>query len=173
MTVPCFCPQCGHELTLRHVDGVDRRVCRSPECHYVHWDNPVPVVAGVIVYNNCLLLARNQLWPAGQFSLITGFVERHEAPEDTVCRELSEELGLTAHSVRFLRHYPFKDKNQLLIAFAVDAQGEPELSNEIAEIRTIPLSDLAHYDFHPFELTRTIVHEWLKSSRPPNSPEPR
>lgn len=161
MTSPRYCPQCGHELKSQRIDQVDRRACPKSDCHYVHWDNPVPVVAGVIVYNNSLLLARNQQWPVGLFSLITGYIERHETPEETVRRELDEELGLAAESVRFVGHYLFKQKNQLLIAYALEARGEPKLSAEIAEIRMIPLSDVAHYDFSPFTLTQTIVHDWV------------
>lgn len=161
MAITRYCMQCGHALQAQHVDQVERLVCSEADCGYVHWDNPVPVAAGLIVYNNALLLARNRQWPAGLFSLITGYIERHETPEETMRRELHEELGLAADSVRFIGHYLFKQKNQLLIAYALEAHGEPKLSDEIAEIRTVPLSDIAHYDFSPFTLTQTIVHDWV------------
>lgn len=169
MAVPRYCLQCGRELEQRSVDHVDRLACPEADCHYVHWDNPVPVVAGVIVYNNALLLARNRLWPAGSFSLITGYLERHEAPEQAMRRELDEELGLTAESIRFVGHYPLNMKNQLLIAYALRAQGELKLSDEIAEVHAVLLNEVETYDFRPFELTRTIVHDWLKASLSPES----
>ncbi|MCC6968381.1 MAG: NUDIX domain-containing protein [Nitrospira sp.] len=103
----------------------------------------MPVVAGVVVYNHSLLLARNRQWPARRFSLITGYLERHEVPEQAIRRELTEELGLVAGSVQFVGHYLFERKNQLRIAYVVDAQGVPKLSDEIAEMRMIPISDVA------------------------------
>ncbi|MFO0701732.1 MAG: NUDIX domain-containing protein [Nitrospira sp.] len=163
-----YCPQCGNKLELRSVDRVDQLARPETDCHYVHWHNPVPVVAGVIVYNHSLLLARNRQWPAGRFSLITGHVERHEAPEQAIRRELPEALGLVTDTVQFVGHYLFKRKNQLLIAYTLKAHGEPKLGDEIAEIRMFPISDVAQHDFSPFELTRTIVQDWLKSSTSPN-----
>ena len=164
MTLQRYCPQCGHELEMRRVDGADRQTCTQTNCDYVHWDNPVPVVAGVIVHKNGLLLARNRLWPLGRFSLITGYVDRQESPQNAVRRELHEELGLTADSVRFIGHYLFNEKNQLIIAYALEAHGELKLGEEIAELRSVPINALVHYDFSPFEITRAIVHDWLTSA---------
>ncbi|MBS0153518.1 MAG: NUDIX domain-containing protein [Nitrospira sp.] len=169
MNMSRYCPQCGNELKLQSVDCVERLACQETGCHYVHWDNPVPVVAGLVIYQKALLLARNQLWPAGRFSLITGYLGRHEAPEQAMRRELDEELGLTAESVRFIGHYPFGMKNQFLIAYALRTLGELKLSDEIAEVRAVPLNEVEKYDFGPFELTRIIVHDWIKASTSPDS----
>ena len=167
MVLQRFCPQCGGELEMRFVHGINRRACRKTGCDYVHWDNPVPVVAGLIVHRNCLLLARNHLWPLGRFSIITGYVEHQEAPENAVRREVYEELDLTADSVQFVGHYLFKNKNQLIIAYALNTHGEPKLGDEIAETRAVPIGDLAHYDFGPFQITHAIVLDWLRSIRSP------
>lgn len=156
-----YCQQCGHELAMRPVNGADRWACVDPNCDYVRWDNPVPVVAGVVVYGRKLVLARNTLWPPGRFSIITGYLDQKEAPEDAIRRELHEELGLTAESVQFIGHYLFRDQNQLLIAYALEAGGELKLGAEIAELQEVCLSALSRYDFGPFEITRAIVRDWL------------
>lgn len=164
MTLLRCCPHCGHELETRCLDGVDRRTCRQAGCGYVHWDNPVPVVAGLVLYEDGVLLARHRLWPADRFSLITGYLERHESPEPAVRRELREELGLETRAAQFIGHYPFQAKNQLIIAYALHAHGDVQLSDEIVETRLVPRGDLPHYDFGPFEITRTVVHDWLRVS---------
>jgi NADH pyrophosphatase NudC (nudix superfamily) len=46
--------------------------------------NPVPVVAALIEYQGKIVLARNAQWPEGMFSLVTGYLEKHETPEDAV-----------------------------------------------------------------------------------------
>ncbi|MBI5528686.1 MAG: hypothetical protein HY897_20335 [Deltaproteobacteria bacterium] len=43
-----FCPVCGATLVQASVDGRERRKCPSDPGLFVHWDNPVPVVAAVI-----------------------------------------------------------------------------------------------------------------------------
>ena len=75
-----YCPECKSDLALRVLDGVERKACTGHDCGFVVWDNPVPVVAGLILHEDKLLLAHNRLWPEGVFSMITGYLERHEAP---------------------------------------------------------------------------------------------
>ena len=54
-----FCPECASLLELKRVDGAERKACASPECSFVHWDNPVPVVAALVQYQGKIVLARN------------------------------------------------------------------------------------------------------------------
>ena len=41
-----------------------------------------------------MLLARNANWPSGMYSTLAGFVEAGESIEQTVHREVMEEVGL-------------------------------------------------------------------------------
>lgn len=91
-----FCPQCGQKLKREVLGGFERGVCTTGECGYIHWDNPTPVVAAVVEYNNGIILARNVLWQPGSFALITGFLEKNEDPAEAVVREVKEELDLDA-----------------------------------------------------------------------------
>ena len=43
-----YCPQCANELLDRVIGGISRLACPSSECGFVHWNNPIPVVAGLI-----------------------------------------------------------------------------------------------------------------------------
>ncbi|MHB0874031.1 MAG: hypothetical protein ACYC1J_11450, partial [Acidithiobacillus ferrooxidans] len=71
-----YCPQCANELQGRVIDGISRLACPSSECGFVHWDNPIPVVAGLIYRDGKYIIARNTKWPSGMFSLVTGFLEK-------------------------------------------------------------------------------------------------
>lgn len=159
-----FCPRCRAELGHRLVDGVERMAC-SP-CGYVHWDNPIPVVAALVQLGDDFILARNARWPGGMFSLITGFLEKGELPESAISRETAEELGLEVTEVRFIGHYALPAMNQLLIAFAVCAKGELRLGEEIAEVLTLSRADLAGFDFGPLALTAEIVAAGLPKLAP-------
>jgi len=157
-----YCPCCKDDLELRRLDGVERQVCCNSECDFVVWDNPVPVVAGLVTYQDKLLLARNSAWPEGMFSLITGYLERHESPQAAIEREVKEETGLDVTQVDFIGHYPFVAKNQIIMAFATKAQGELCLNDEISEIELINPADIRHKDFGKLVLTAQIIHEWLQ-----------
>ncbi len=51
-----------------------------------------------------VLLLRHRLWPVGrQWGLPTGYARKGERHEDTICRELREETGLSARPGRLLK----------------------------------------------------------------------
>jgi NADH pyrophosphatase NudC (nudix superfamily) len=141
------------------IDGVERQQCE--DCNYVIWENPVPVVAAIVIYKEQLVLARNQRWPQGHFSFITGYVEKNETPEQSAVREVQEELNLDTHKTRFLGHYIFEPKNQLLITYEIQTFGELQPGEELAEIKLVPQAAVAAYDFGPMTLTQQIINEWL------------
>jgi NAD+ diphosphatase len=154
------CPRCARVLEARIVDGVERRACAAT-CGFVHWDNPIPVAAGLVECDGRFILARNAAWPAGLFSMITGFVERGETPEMTLVRETKEELNLEAERLAFIGHYLLPAQNQLLVAFHVRARGELQPSRELAETRVLDRGELGAYDFGPLTLTQQMVRDWL------------
>src|SRR5699024_1232020 len=124
-----YCPLCGKALTWQIISDYERLACSA--CNFVFWDNPTPVVAAVVEYDDTLLLARNANWPGGMFGLVTGFLEPCEGPADGVLREVDEETSLDARIVRFIGAYNFARKNQLLLAYHVQASGTIRLNEEL------------------------------------------
>lgn len=158
MAEPKFCPHCGRELVLRQVEGRERLSCPEAAGNYIHWDNPVPVVAALVIHDGQVLLARNATWPPKVFGLITGFLEKGEAPEQGVLREVKEELGLDGTVTSFIGVVPFFPMNQLLVAYEVSVTGEMTLNQEIDEIRLLPPEKVRSWEFG----TGFVVKEWLK-----------
>ena len=46
-----FCPVCASPLALltRLEDSGDKERLRCPACEYTHWNNPTPVLAGIVL----------------------------------------------------------------------------------------------------------------------------
>lgn len=89
-----FCPSCGNELVIRHVDGRDRGVC--DRCRIGDWGLKV-VSVGVAIRDadGRFLLGRRAEPPAlGQWSLPGGYVEGDEVLHEAVRREAREETGV-------------------------------------------------------------------------------
>ena len=124
----------------------------------MHWDNPTPVVAAVVEHDGAVVLVRNKGWPEKVFGLVTGFLERGEAPEDGVLREVREELGLAGRVAGLIGVYPFFEMNQILVAYHVVAQGEVVIGDEIAEFRRIPPGKLRPWTMG----TGPAVRDWLE-----------
>ncbi len=156
-----YCFECGAKLKKKLIDGVERYFCKLSHCNYVNWDNPVPVVAAIIRYQDKILLAQNTSWPDGRYSFITGYLERCEQPEVAVIREVSEELGLDAKIDRFIGHFIFHDKNQILIVYAVTAQGEIKLNHELVSFKLFSEQDILGYMFSFPTFAQSIIKKYL------------
>lgn len=127
-------------------------------CGYVHWDNPVPVVAAIVEHEGAVILARNKQWPEKMYGLVAGFLEKDEAPEEGVKREVKEELDLDASAAHLVGLYPFARRNELIIAYHVPATGTVRLNEELADVRRIAPEKLRPWDFG----TGLAVADWLK-----------
>lgn len=136
----------------------------------MNWDNPVPVAAALVQYRQDIVLARNSQWPPGEFSLITGYLERGETPGEAAIREVKEELGLDAEVGGFIGCYSLREKNQLILAHWIVASGELQTNDEIAEIRLLSRADLSRWKFGRFALTSEIVSRWLQNFPSPAVP---
>ena len=134
-----FCPRCTKPLAMGAVDqGPPRLRCPDSACGFVHWDNPVPVVAAVVEHQGEVILARNRMWPPKMFALITGFLEKDDPnPASGVLREVDEELGLKGQVAGFIGHYPFERMNQIIIAYHVVADGDIVLGEELVEYKKV------------------------------------
>lgn len=156
-----FCPRCGSPMSTQHHGGMDRQACTNiPACGYVHWDNPVPVVAAIVEHEGEIILARNVAWPGNFFALITGYLEKNDpSPEIGVQREVKEELNLDAQKVTFVGHYPFARQNQLIIAYHVVATGEIKLNEELAEYRRVAPANAQYWP----AATGLALRDWLIS----------
>ena len=157
MKILRYCSHCGAPLVVMPLAGRDRQVC-SANCGHVEWNNPLPVVAALVEREGMLVLARNHAWAEGVFGLITGFLEAGESPEAAVMREVKEELDLDADAVELIGVYPFERKNEIILAFHVQARGEISLNEELAEFRLIAPEKLRPWDFG----TGLAVRDWLE-----------
>lgn len=151
-----FCPACSAPLATG-THGEAQRLACSKGCGYVHWDNPVPVVAAIVEHEGAIVLARNKAWPEKMFGLITGFLEKEETPESAVQREVTEELSLEPLGASLVGLYPFARRNELIIAFHVPARGEIRLNEELADYRRIAPEKLKPWDFG----TGLALRDWL------------
>lgn len=130
-----FCPRCATALVVRATGGRERPTC--PACDFTQWNNPLPVLAGLIEYEGRILLARNVAWPSHMFALVTGFLEADETPEAGMAREIKEETDLDVDRMSLIGIYEFIRKNELIIAYHVEASGTIRLNEELADFRLV------------------------------------
>lgn len=139
-----FCPQCATPLAFisQMEDGGPKARNRCPACGWTHWNNPTPVLAAVIQYQDRILLARNAAWTHKMYALITGFMEAGETPEAGIIREIKEETNLDATGVNLLGVWDFQRMNQVIVAYHAVCEGEVKLSPELVDYRLFAYEDV-------------------------------
>lgn len=140
--------------------GRERALCEAPGCGFIHWGNPLPVVAAIIEHEGQVLLARGRGWPEKVYALVTGFLEAGESPEAGVLREVKEETNLDGEVVSLVGVYPFEVRNEVIIAFHVRTHGEIKLSEELEAYKLLPREKVRSWPFG----TGLALEAWLRSA---------
>ena len=78
-----------------------------------------PCVLAMVTRGDEILLARNNLFPEGLYSVLAGFVEVSESAEETVKREVLEESGLEVDIIQTQQQFPFKYPKQIPSPFTI------------------------------------------------------
>ena len=76
-----------------------------------------PCVLAMITKGDQILLARNNLFPEGLFSVLAGFVEVSESAEETVEREVMEEVGIKVKNIKYVGSQPWPFPSQLMLGY--------------------------------------------------------
>lgn len=124
-----FCGACA--TPMERVAG--ERCMRCPACGVMAYPRISPAMMVLITRGEEALLARNVGSTTGMFSALAGFVEAGEAVEETVHREVFEEVGLRVHKLRYFGSQPWPFPHSLMIAFTAEYLGG-ELRLDEAEI---------------------------------------
>lgn len=135
-----YCGRCGGKTDDHEVD----RAKECAACELVFYPRLSPSMIVLVRRGEEVLLARNQRFPEGMFSTLAGFVEPGESVEQTVRREVMEEVGLTVENIRYLGSQSWPFPNSLMLGFHCDhLSGEIAVQeDELAEARWFHFSEL-------------------------------
>lgn len=114
-----YCGRCGTP-TERHAT---ERARTCPSCGLAHYPRLSPAVMALVLRDEKLLLARSPHFPPEMFSALAGFVEPGETLEETLAREVREEVGIEIKNLRYFGSQPWPFPHSLMIAFVADYAG--------------------------------------------------
>jgi ADP-ribose pyrophosphatase YjhB (NUDIX family) len=109
------------------------------------WHPRFAVTAGAIVTDarGRVLLLRHRFRPGSGWGVPGGFMETGEQADETLRRELREEIGLEVEKLQLLTTRAFKRSKHVEIIFTARAMGDPaQLSFEIQEAAWFSLNEL-------------------------------
>lgn len=132
----------------RYLDEKNNQMKKTVVCpHCGRYDNRGISVDAVVVHKNEILLIKRGVEPdKGKWGTPGGYVGWDESAEEAVVRELKEETGLVAKSLRFLtvssspKRHP---KQVITIAYVVEVeQPNAKKGDDADDVRWFPLSTL-------------------------------
>jgi NAD+ diphosphatase len=153
-----FCGRCG-KVTARSVE--DRSRLCAP-CKLAQYPRLSPAVIALVEHEGRALLARNKNFPLPFFSCLAGFVEPGESLEETVVREIHEEVGLLVKDVEYFGSQPWPFTHSLMIGFrATYASGELALDEkEIQEARWFSVDELPSLP-SKISISRRLIDDFI------------
>jgi NAD+ diphosphatase len=135
-----FCSACG--APLRRHDAILAKQCEA--CGFTMFPRISPAVIVLVERQDKVLLARASRFAEDLYSVLAGFAEPGETLEDTVRREIREEVGIEVGDIRYFGSQPWPYPDSLMIAFTASwAAGEINVDNdEISDARWFTVDDL-------------------------------
>jgi NAD+ diphosphatase len=157
-----FCGRCGAGTEPKA--GEWARVCSR--CGLQHFPRLSPAVIVRVERGDEILLARSPHFPPGVYSTIAGFVEPGESLEQTVVREVEEEVGIRVTNVRYFGSQPWPFPNSLMIGFVADYESG-EIRPEPGEIEDAGWFTVETLPKVPPKLSiaRALIDEFLDKRR--------
>ncbi len=124
-----FCGRCGQPTQPKPTERA--KLC--PVCDLTTYPRISPAIIVAVTRDDTLLLARAHRHPPGFYSVLAGFVEPGETLEETVRREVKEEVGIDVDNIRYFGSQPWPFPDSLMLAFTATYAGG-EITLEEAEI---------------------------------------
>ena len=124
-----FCGKCGG--VTEPASG--ELAMRCTRCGMMHYPRVSPAVIVRVRREDEILLARSPGFPKGMRSVLAGFVEPGESIEETIHREVREEVGIEVENLGYFGSQPWPFPNSLMIGFTADYAGG-EIRPEPGEI---------------------------------------
>ena len=148
-----FCGACGSKT----LESTTDRSKKCPSCNIPFYPRISPSIIVLVTKGEELLLAKNANAQGNFYSTLAGFVEPGESIEETVHREVFEEVGIKIKNLRYFSSQSWPFPNSLMLGFHAEyLDGKIKIQEEeIADARWF------HYRDMPNKPAMMSISGWL------------
>ena len=125
-----YCGCCGKPM----VHSQKERMMECPSCGNQEYPVLCPAVIVGITNGDKIILSKYEGRRFKRYALIAGFAEIGETIEETVHREVMEEVGLKVKNLRYYKSQPWSFSGTLLFGFYCDLDGDDTLTVDHDEL---------------------------------------
>lgn len=125
-----FCGKCGSKM----MHSKWERAYECVTCGLTEYPKISPAVIVAIMDGDKLLMTKYAYGEYKKYALVAGFVEIGESFEETVKREILEEVGLKVKNIRYYKSQPWSFSDSIMIGFFADLDGDNTLTIQEEEL---------------------------------------
>ena len=153
-----YCGTCGG--TTRH--SSKERAVRCTNCGRTIYPRILPAVIVAVTSGDKLLMTKYADRPLAVYALVAGFVEIGEQLEDTVRREVMEEVGLKVKNIRYYKSQPWGVVDDILMGFYCEVDGDDTIRLDHNELKEGKWFRREEVQLQPtdFSLTNEMMKEF-------------
>ena len=137
---------------------------QCPVCNNMVFPKIAPAVIIGLTNNDQIMMTKYAGREYKRYALIAGFTEIGETAEETVHREVMEEVGLKVKNIRYYKSQPWGFDSNLLMGFFCDLAEEGEIRLEEEELSLAEWVDYRDVpdDLEGLSLTREMMTYFRK-----------
>ena len=107
---------------------------RCPQCGLMEFPKICPAVIIGLTHGNKILMSKYAGIEFKKYALLAGFNEIGESIEETVRREVMEEVGLKVKNIRYYKSQPWSFTDTLLLGFFCELDGDDTITLDQDEL---------------------------------------
>lgn len=150
-----FCGRCGKKL----VHSEMQRMLQCPCCANMVFPKIAPAVIVGVTHGDKILMTKYAGREYKRYALIAGFTEIGETAEETVKREVMEEVGLTVKNIRYYKSQPWGFDSNLLLGYFCELAEEGEIRLDEEELSVAEWVD--YHDIPEDKEKLSLTHEMM------------
>ncbi len=158
-----FCGQCGAKLV--HHDS--ERAMQCPACGKLSYPQICPGVIVGITDGSRILMTKYAKAHSNfkKYALVAGYAEVGESLEDTVRREVMEEVGLKIKNIRYYKSQPWSFTDALLVGFFCQVDGDAAITMDEDELSAAGWFEKDHLPVERSESSISLTGEMIEAFR--------